>query len=132
MKHSTAFKPLFSVVTCSQTEAKEADQVVDAKGNYIVPGLMDIHTHGAMGYDFNVCSNEEIDKIAEYYRKEGVTSFLGTLVCETHDDLKVLFKQLQQCNTKAMAGVYIEGPFLSLAKKAVMKEECICDVSLDK
>lgn len=111
---------------------EDADKIIDAKGNYIVPALMDIHTHGAFGYDFNECSVEEIDKIAEYYRSEGVTTFLGTLVCETHEDLKKLFAKLENCSTHAMAGVYIEGPFLSMAKKAVMKEECICEVDLDK
>lgn len=111
---------------------EDADTVIDAQGNYIVPALMDVHTHGALGYDFNECAKEDIEKIAESYRKEGVTTFMGTLVCETHEDLKVLFKRLQECTCKAMYGVYIEGPFLSLAKKAVMKEECICDVSLDK
>ena len=111
---------------------EDADQIIDAKGQYIVPALMDIHTHGAMGYDFNVCDKEDIDIIAESYRKEGVTTFLGTLVCDSHEDLKKIFKNLQDCTTHAMEGVYIEGPFLSLAKKAVMKEECLCDVNLDK
>lgn len=111
---------------------EDADQVIDAQGNYIVPALMDVHTHGALGYDFNECSAKDIDKIARYYRSEGVTSFLGTLVCETHEDLKRILADLQSCTTKALAGVYLEGPFLSREKKAVMKEECLCEVDFHK
>lgn len=108
------------------------DQVIDAEGNYIVPAFIDAHTHGSVGIDFNTCQPEDIKKVAEYYRSEGVTGFLATLVPEFHEDLVRIFSNLHKCDVKAMDGVYIEGPFLSIEKKAVMKEECLCPVDIDK
>ena len=48
------------------------EDVIDGEGMYAIPGLVDIHFHGAVGYDFCQASKEELLKIAEYEAKNGV------------------------------------------------------------
>ena len=47
----------------------------DARGCYLIPGLIDIHTHGAMGEDASDGKAEGLLKMARYYAAEGVTSW---------------------------------------------------------
>lgn len=91
------------------------------EGDFLIPGLIDIHTHGALGEDFSDGSAGGIEKLSRYYAAHGVTSFCATTVtlgerelfraCETAG----AFTPQQGC--AACAGVYLEGPFIAAAKK---------------
>ncbi len=103
---------------------------------YILPGFIDIHTHGGYGTDF--IDNDE-NKTRKYLRKvgqEGVTSILHASVTTEYDNLLnsiELAKQIQddQKNNEARyLGVNIEGNFLNKLKKGAHKEELL--VPLEK
>ena len=51
-----------------------AEQVIDAEGMYVIPGLVDIHFHGCAGYDFCDGTIEAFDAIMQYEMEHGVTS----------------------------------------------------------
>ena len=51
---------------------------VDSDGKYLVPGFVDVHTHGAMNEDFSDGKPAGMEKMSRYYAKNGVTSFLAT------------------------------------------------------
>ena len=104
-------------------EKLEADNVVDAHNNYIIPGLIDSHSHGAMGYDFNKCSNQELEIISDRLLDEGVTGFNASLVCESHLDTLALLKKYADHTPDNLIGVHLEGPYLNVLNKGVMKEE---------
>ena len=55
----------------------------DAKGCYVVPGLVDVHTHGAVGEDFSDGKAEGMQPLADYYAAHGVTSYLATTIAPT-------------------------------------------------
>lgn len=103
----------------------EADEYIDAKGNYIVPGFIETHTHGILGYDFNTCQQEDIQKISDGHLKEGVTCFMASLTCEVHQQMLNLLDMYENCNVHNMLGVHVEGPFLSEHYKGVMKPEAL-------
>lgn len=109
----------------------ECDQVVDAKGNYIISGLIETHTHGAMGYDFNNCQSEDLEKISEALLKEGVTSFMASITAEKHERLLELLKMYENSDVNNLLGVHVEGPFLNPNKKGVMKEEYLSLPNID-
>lgn len=109
-----------------------ADKIVDAKGHYIIPGLIETHTHGIMGYDFNTCELEDLQKISDASLQEGVTCFMASLVCESHERMLELVSMYDQCHINNLLGVHIEGPFLNMNNKGVMKVECLQSPSKDK
>lgn len=109
-----------------------ADKVIDAKGNYIIPGLLDTHTHGAMGYDFNTCTMKDLEVISDALLKEGVTGFMASITCENHEDMLHLLQQYETCTIYNLIGVHIEGPFLNKNNKGVMKEACLQLPSIEK
>ncbi|MEE0944177.1 MAG: N-acetylglucosamine-6-phosphate deacetylase [Clostridia bacterium] len=110
----------------------EGSEIVDAKGGYVAPGLIDIHIHGYLGKD--VCDGEEesIRTIASGIVKNGVTGFLPTTMTE---DMKVITKALEVCRKlkdesktwagSAILGCHAEGPFISEAKKGAQDAKYI-------
>ena len=106
-------------VTAEPAEGR-FDTVVDVKDKYVVPGFIDVHLHGACGYD--VCdedSPEAIEKIAEAKLAEGCTTFLPTTLTVAHKTLLAAAKHLAayQRNPRfaKAPGLHLEGPFINPA-----------------
>jgi len=98
-------------------------EVLDVSGCYIIPGLVDIHLHGAMGADFSDATPEAIHTIAQFLLQTGVTSFLGTTMAlpeETLFDICTTACPLVNQNIPGQAtlrGLNLEGPFFSQEKR---------------
>lgn len=102
----------------------EAD--LDAKGGYVIPGLVDIHTHGAVGEDFSDGKIEGLQPLCDYYASHGVTSFLATTMTLPESILTQAMsaiKDFKRHGGAKCAGVHLEGPFLSYAKRGAQAAE---------
>ena len=102
------------------TEATNEDEVIDGEGCYAVPGLVDVHFHGAVGHDFCDGTEEAIQKIAEYEASEGITTIVpATMTLPESELLQVAKAAAAHKNGKGatLAGINMEGPFISPAKK---------------
>ncbi|MDD6467595.1 MAG: N-acetylglucosamine-6-phosphate deacetylase [Erysipelotrichaceae bacterium] len=110
------------------------DQLIDANGNYVIPGMIDVHIHGAMGQDFIRPSQNCVDVVAKNLVKDGCTSFFASLTVESHEEtcqiLDVLGQVKQPENGANYLGIHAEGPYLSAQYKALMKEEYLRDPNL--
>ncbi len=95
----------------------EADKIIDAGGNMLMPGFIDIHAHGAGGCDTCDCSLESIRTIADCKMKEGVTTWLPTtltLGTKTLMDVCEVVKQYSASSNGAKApGIHLEGPYIN-------------------
>ena len=93
---------------------------LDGTGCYVVPGFVDIHTHGAMGCDFSDGRRQDMQTLADYYASCGVTSYLATTMAMGEDELLRAMDAVggfcRQGGAKC-AGVHLEGPFLSAGKR---------------
>ena len=110
----------------------EGVEVIDAKGGYVAPGLIDIHIHGYLGKD--VCDGEEesIRTISKGLLANGVTGYLPTTMTV---DMSVIKKALEVCRAlkeesktwegSTILGVHAEGPFISAAKKGAQDPKYI-------
>lgn len=104
--------------------AGEAD--LDAKGAYVIPGLVDIHTHGAVGEDFSDGKPAGLQPLADYYAAHGVTSYLATTMTlkeETLTPAMHAIRDFKRSGGAKCAGVHLEGPFLSFAKRGAQAAE---------
>lgn len=95
---------------------------MDAKGLYVVPGLIDIHTHGCNGCDFCDGKISSLETISNYLAHNGITSFLGTSMSLSEEKLHSIFKIAKDFiseNKKGayMHGINMEGPFFNELKK---------------
>lgn len=95
-------------------------EVIDAKGLYLIPGLIDIHTHGSNGYDFCDGSKDALDAICSYQAKHGITAFCPASMTLPENDLSEIFKTASKYDSKngsLIVGINMEGPFFSKKKK---------------
>lgn len=115
----------FHYAEFSHTDAVTALSVLsDAPADgqdFIIPGLVDIHTHGAVGCDFSDGDPAGLIKLSEYYAKKGVTSFLATTVTLDEERLLKAMEAVREFKPGKYGarclGVHLEGPFISLQKK---------------
>jgi len=95
---------------------------VDVGGRFISPGLIDIHTHGAIGYDFTKAQVDAYNAITQHQARQGVTSLLATL---TTAPVSVLVNALafigawmsEPHSGATIVGAHLEGPYFSLEQK---------------
>jgi N-acetylglucosamine-6-phosphate deacetylase len=99
------------------TPELQVDKEYDAKGNYVLPGFVDIHSHGAMGFDVSDCSAEELHVIAQAKLKEGVTTWLPTTLTLPEEMLiesaKNVAAYLKAPTGPKVPGIHLEGPFVN-------------------
>ncbi|WP_210469788.1 N-acetylglucosamine-6-phosphate deacetylase [Sporosarcina sp. 6E9] len=99
---------------------------------YVIPGMIDIHVHGAAGYDFMDGSTEAVEAIAHALPKEGVTSFLATTITNPVDYTSHALENLNSYRlhknkpgVAELVGIHLEGPFINKVQKGAQPEESI-------
>ncbi len=90
---------------------------LDAFGLTAIPGMIDVHTHGAAGIDVNGASAGDFEKLSRFFASEGVTSFVPTIVSDAESRMLELVRVVSDMRTQVhgarIAGCHLEGPFLS-------------------
>jgi N-acetylglucosamine-6-phosphate deacetylase len=106
-----------------------ADKIVDLNGNYLAPGFVDLHLHGALGHDTMEALPEAFQAICNYHASGGTTSLLLTTAAAPLESIVDVLKAVRDCrsSTKQIAGVHVEGPFISKAKCGAQRVEFIRD-----
>jgi len=104
--------------------------IIDACGNYVSPGFMDIHTHGGGGHDFMDGTVEAYIGAAEKHAQHGTTSMVPTTLTSTNEELKNTFDVFKRAkclneNGAQMLGIHLEGPYFSIAQKGAQDERYI-------
>ena len=111
-----------------KAEYQDDGEVIDAEGLLVLPGLVDIHSHGAAGEDFSDGNPEGLKKILQYEKRCGITSYCPTSMTFPKERLRQIFASIKGAQTEEGAkvvGINMEGPFLDPAKKGAHVEKWI-------
>jgi len=110
-----------------QQTARTKNEIVDVSGNYLSPGFVDLHIHGALGRDTMEASAEPFRAICDYHVSGGTTSLLLTTATAPIAAMVNVLNAVRDCRSsiKRIAGVHVEGPFISKAKRGAQREEFI-------
>ena len=113
-----------------QEEVPTDCHVIDAKGMYIAPGLIDVHVHGSCGADTMDQTKEAIEVISAGISKNGVTSFLPTTMTMSQEDIYGALDIIRLCmnqslNGAKVLGAHMEGPFINAIYKGAQSDNYI-------
>ena len=99
------------------TQVFNADCVIDAEHQYLIPGFIDLHCHGGNGLEFMDASAEEMNEIARFHLSHGTTTMLATTLAasdeETRRALCTFEKYQKRYPNGSLKGVHLEGHWLN-------------------
>lgn len=124
------------IAPLSEIDTKDCE-IIDACGNYVAPGLVDMHIHGFLGADASDGDADGIRKMAEGIIKNGVTAWCPTTMTVSMAEITKAFDTVREVKSSPdyygarILGVNSEGPFINPSKKGAQAEEHILKPDAD-
>lgn len=115
---------------------EDGAKVYDAAGKKVVPGFIDVHSHGAVGVDVNAATAEELEKIGHFMATQGTTSWLCSVLTDTKEQTLWCIDEFKkhkemEGNEANLLGIHLEGPFLAKEFKGAMPEHLLRDADVE-
>lgn len=106
-------------------------KIIDGRDKFLIPGLIDIHIQGAGGTDFvNFEDEENIEKITLSLPSFGTTLILATTVfmpcLKEQKHIEKIIKKIEKIKGTKILGIHLEGPYINVKRKGMIREEEIC------
>jgi N-acetylglucosamine-6-phosphate deacetylase len=105
------------------------EEAIDLAGNYLAPGFIDLHVHGALGRDTMEGTAEAFRAICDYHAAGGTASLLLTTVTAPIEQIVAVVRQIEAAgeNIPQLRGAHVEGPFISPEKRGAQAAEFIVE-----
>ncbi len=118
----------------------EADETVDCGGAYMIPGLVDVHTHGRVGIDSNSADADTVCELAKSYAKAGTTSFMTTFGSAPYDWYPRAIDNIVEANSRQhksvyganIIGIHLEGRYICMKRKGAHTPENLAPLDPDE
>ena len=116
-----------SIVQVREQPRYEGSDPIDVAGNYLAPGFIDLHVHGALGRDTMEATPDAFRAICDYHASGGTTSLLLTTATAAMPQLLDVLRAVSAsaASLKQIAGVHVEGPFISRDRAGAQLAEFI-------
>ena len=101
------------------------DTEISADGKYVAPGFVEIHTHGAGGYDFLDNTRKAYQAIAKAHAEHGTTALVATVTSSTKEDMEKairIYGSLEESEGASILGLHFEGPYFAPNQKGAQEE----------
>ena len=107
----------------------DGEEVIDLDGNFLAPGFIDLHLHGAVGRDTMEASADAFSAICNYHASGGTTSLLLTTVSAPIAEIVRVLEAVERLRESLpqVVGVHVEGPFISKTKCGAQRKEFIAE-----
>lgn len=109
------------------------DRLKSVPGKLIIPGFIDIHSHGGYGTDNMDADPQKINQMVNQFLNEGITSYFATTMTQTTENVESALdaiKEAMKLNDRII-GVHIEGPFINVDYKGAQSADYIIPADLD-
>lgn len=124
-----------SKITEISKRQPDNETVIDAKGRYVSPGFIDVHSHGRGGSDTMYPTFKDINTITTTSIKAGVTSILPTTMTMSKEDtyaaIENVAKNIDKTSGSKILGVHMEGPFFNKKYKGAQPEEFMIEPTVE-
>ena len=114
-----------------RVDAPAGCQVLDLGGKRLVPGFIDVHTHGGAGVDVNAATADQLNNtIGKFFASQGTTGWLASVLTDTPEQTLWCIDQAKAAmkapiTGAQLMGIHLEGPFLSVEYKGAMPEHLL-------
>ena len=119
------------VITEIRDSMDDAD-AIDLGGKYVLPGMVDVHTHGRAGYDFDSATVEQFHEMQKAYAKAGTTTVMATIASAPMEQIEQYVANCKETNAHPMAecaasiaGIHFEGRYLNPSKRGAHNAELL-------
>ncbi|MCQ2957686.1 MAG: N-acetylglucosamine-6-phosphate deacetylase [Candidatus Gastranaerophilales bacterium] len=108
-------------------------EIFEGKDKILTVGLVDRHTHGGYGCNFNTCNEEELQNYLINAQNHGITSVLPTIMTDSIEQINKQINLIKNIKSKGakISGIHLEGPFINPARKGIHPENCILKPTIE-
>lgn len=128
----TAIAPFDSL----KEEAQTTYNIINGHGHLLIPGMIDVHIHGANNYDMMDGSTKSIQEVSKKCAETGCTSFLVTSVSSSLEDLLAMIHSVKKVigheEGAKIVGLHLEGPYLNVEKKGMQNPKFLRHADFDE
>ncbi|MBR5312179.1 MAG: N-acetylglucosamine-6-phosphate deacetylase [Clostridia bacterium] len=112
-------------------------EVVDCTGLYMIPGLVDVHSHGRTKGDFNYADEDGVRALRKSYAASGTTTLMATLASDTKESLLASMEAIGrnrtvEPGTATIAGTHLEGRYLNPKRRGAHATELLCPLDAEE
>ncbi|MGB9343890.1 N-acetylglucosamine-6-phosphate deacetylase [Trichococcus sp.] len=120
-------KEISAVGKMSEYVPEAGEEVIDAAGSRLMPGFIDVHSHGGYGMDNMDGDADEINRMIGKMHQEGITSYFPTTMTQSNENIEKALVGIGKAAEKnpVIQGIHLEGPFISAVFKGAQPEEHI-------
>jgi N-acetylglucosamine-6-phosphate deacetylase len=115
-----------------ETPALKSAELIDHRGHWVSPGLIDVHLHGALGREVMDAEAEGLKQIAAHQAACGVTGFFPTTLSASIEDVTKAIEAVKRAGEKNLPsdilGIHLEGPFVSPKRKGAQDPKYIKEI----
>jgi N-acetylglucosamine-6-phosphate deacetylase len=115
---------------------REWDLDLDGNGHLLIPGMIDVHIHGAEGFDMMDGTVRSVEAVSLACARSGCTSFLATSVSSSLEDLLAMIASVSQVAGKepgaGIVGIHVEGPYLNVKRKGMQNEQFLRQPNIEE
>src|SRR5881398_4119234 len=121
------------IVDICAPASSHSDKTIDLHGNFLAPGFIDVHVHGANGHDAMEANADAFCAICDYHASGGTTSLLLTTATAPFAEILLALTQIGKLREEIpqIAGAHVEGPFISRDQAGAQNPEFICEASAE-